>query len=184
MPYRLANLLPDCLFGEFDANLCEASDHAALLQDQLADQRAYLQSLLVPGAAFLMLFLMCCFGCCCCLSCCVMTSQKGIFGRMLTMRYAAPTQAADPSTTQLRQKTIKAARRVGRGLFAGVKAGYNAATATTPPIGRVATPHVSVTTEEQENDYHFVNDHTSRRDNWGGNVTPIVATTTTDSFTV
>lgn len=84
-----------CLTGpEFNQQDCEDEDRLAQQYDEFKeDNKAMMQwmkMLTVPVIVLVILLVLCCFGLCCMGACCFMTSERGILGRLMEMKYSAP----------------------------------------------------------------------------------------------
>ena len=85
----------DCLIGsEFNQQDCEDNDRYDLELDEIKDNNKammeWMKLLTVPAIFLVIVLVLCCFGICCMGACCFMTSERGILGRLMEMKYSAP----------------------------------------------------------------------------------------------
>ena len=87
--------MKNCLIGsEFNQQDCEDEDRLDQKFDEFKEDNEammqWMKMLTLPVIVLVILLVLCCFGLCCMGACCFMTSERGILGRLMEMKYSAP----------------------------------------------------------------------------------------------
>ena len=90
---KMANI-PDCLIGVWDPQRCEDDDKEELAKEwaekQHSEMKEWVQIISYPITVLVVVLVIGCFGMCCMCACMTMTSERGILGRLMEMKYSPP----------------------------------------------------------------------------------------------
>ena len=105
-----------CQRGDFEKLRCENVEIMKKQNHGLIDQQTEMMEMIKMFAPLMTLFvvvvLLCCFGACCTCVCCHMTSKRGMFGRLVEMKW--PTSKVMKRKVKADAKKIPASERSNR----------------------------------------------------------------------
>ena len=83
-----------CQIGPWVQQRCEKDDQVKLLQEmaeqQHSEMKEWVQIISYPITVLVVVLVIGCFGMCCMCACMTMTSERGILGRLMEMKYSPP----------------------------------------------------------------------------------------------